>query len=74
MTVRPAHLLGVPGGTLETGDVADLVLFDPEEPWVVEASALASKSKNTPFENARLQGRVLRTVVAGRTVYEYSGR
>ena len=72
LSTRPAQLLGLPGGSLAEGAPADLVLFDPGAPWVVEASALSSRAKNTPFENARMQGRVLRTVVAGRSVYEYA--
>lgn len=71
MSTKPARLLGLPGGTLEPGSPADLILFDPDAPWVLDAAKLKSKSKNTPFDQARLQGRVLRTVVAGRTVYAY---
>ena len=72
MSTRPAELLGLPGGRLEKGQPADLVLFDPDEPWVLDKKTLHSKSKNTPFDEARLQGRVLRTFVAGKTVYEYA--
>ncbi len=71
MSTAPARLLGLEGGTLRRGGPADLVFFDPDAPWVVEREKLASRSKNTSFENARMQGRVLRTVVAGRTVYGY---
>ncbi|MFC5069165.1 dihydroorotase [Flaviflagellibacter deserti] len=72
MSTRPAELLGLPGGRLEKGQPADLVLFDPDEPWVLDKKTLRSKSKNTPFDEARLQGRVFRTFVAGKTVYEYA--
>jgi dihydroorotase len=72
MSTGPAKLLGLPGGRLAIGAPADLVLFDPDAPWVLDAPALKSKSKNTPYDQARLQGRVLRTVVAGRTVYAYA--
>jgi dihydroorotase len=72
MSTRPAALLGLSGGHLEVGAPADLIVFDPEAPWVLEAATLKSKSKNTPFDQARFQGRVLRTVVAGRTVYTYA--
>jgi len=72
LSLRPAKLLGLPGGRLETGAVADLVLFDPDEPWVLDRDDLKSKCKNSPFDEARLQGRVHRTLVAGRTVYEYA--
>ena len=71
MSTRPAELLGLPGGRLEKGQPADLILFDPDEPFVLDPADLHSKSKNTPFDEARLQGRVLRTLVAGKTVYEY---
>lgn len=73
MTSNPARLLGLPSGQLTKGAPADLVLFDAEEPWVVNKDLLRSRSKNTPFDEARMQGRVLRTVVAGETVYEYAG-
>lgn len=72
MTTRPAELLGLPGGALAVGAPADLILFDPDAPWVLDARALRSKSKNTCFDEARFSGRVLRTVVAGRTVYAYA--
>ncbi len=71
MSTRPAELLGLPGGTLRPGSPADVVVFDPDAPWVLDRADLKSKCKNTPFDEARLQGRVVRTIVAGRTVYEY---
>jgi dihydroorotase len=71
MSTRPAALLGLPGGSLRTGTPADVVVFDPDAPWVLDRAELKSKCKNTPFDKARLQGRVTRTIVAGRTVYEY---
>ena len=51
---------------------ADLVLIDLEMPWTVEPDQLCSKSKNTPFDGARLEGRALVTFVAGRPVYHYA--
>jgi dihydroorotase len=72
MSTRPAEILGLPGGRLDKGSAADLILFDPDEPFVLNPSTLHSKSKNTPFDEARLQGRVLRTLVAGKTVYAYA--
>lgn len=73
LTINPARLLGLHSGRLAKGAIADLVLFDPGEPWVVNKDLLRSRSKNTPFDEAKMQGRVLRTVVAGKTVYEYAG-
>ena len=69
MTCHPAKLLDIPGGILKPGEPADLVLFDPNKPWIVTPDKLRSKSKNTPFENRRLQGQVLRTIVGGETVF-----
>jgi dihydroorotase len=72
LTVNPASLLGLEGGHLALGAPADLILLDLDAPWVVEPDDLRSKSKNTPFDGARLQGRVLLTLVAGRIVYNYA--
>jgi dihydroorotase len=71
MTITPAKLLGLPSGRLEKGAPADLLLFDLNQQWVVDREALHSRSKNSPFDESTLQGRVLRTVVAGETVYQY---
>ena len=71
MTINPAKLLGLPGGRLEKGAPADLLLFDPGQPWVVDREQLRSRSKNSPFDEQKLQGRVLKTMVAGRMVYQY---
>ena len=71
MSTRPAELLDLPCGTLRPGSPADVVVFDPDAPWVLDRADLKSKCKNTPFDEARLQGRVTRTIVAGRTVYEF---
>jgi len=71
MSTRPAELLGLAGGTLRPGSPADVVVFDPDAPWVLDPAELKSKCKNTPFDEARLLGRVVRTIVAGRTVYEF---
>lgn len=71
MTINPAKLLGLPSGRLEKGAPADLLLFDPGQPWVVDREQLRSRSKNSPFDEQKLQGRVLKTMVAGRMVYQY---
>jgi dihydroorotase len=71
MSTRPAELLGLPGGTLRSGAPADVIVVDLDMPWVLDPAELKSKCKNTPFDEARFSGRVVRTIVAGRTVYEY---
>jgi len=69
VTFAPATLLDLPGGRISKGAPADLVLCDLNAPVVIHADQLLSKSKNSPFDGRRLQGKVVRTVVDGRTVY-----
>jgi dihydroorotase len=69
VTCAPADLLGLPSGRIARGAPADLVLCDLNAPVVIDADKLISKSKNSPFDGRRLQGRVLRTLVDGRTVF-----
>jgi dihydroorotase len=69
LSTGPAKLFGLEGGSLKPGAPADLVLVDLDEPWVVREADIRSRSKNTCFEGARLQGKVLQTMVAGRTVF-----
>lgn len=69
MSFNPAARFGLPGGRLAVGAPADLVLFDADAPFVLDRTKLNSKSKNTPFDGARLQGRVLSTYVGGDCVY-----
>src|SRR5712692_8841422 len=71
MSSAPAEILGLPGGTLRPGSPADVIVLDLDAPWVLDPDELKSKCKNTPFDEAKMQGRVVRTIVAGRTVYEY---
>jgi dihydroorotase len=70
MTLRPAEILRLPQGRLKIGAPADLIRFDPEEPYVLDPAKLRSRCKNTPFDEARMEGRVKLTLVAGETVYE----
>ena len=70
LTSRPATLMKLNAGRLLPGAPADLMLFDPDIGWKVTDEKLHSKSKNSPFDGRPVQGRVLRTVVDGRTVYE----
>jgi len=69
LSVNPARVLGVPGGSLATGRPADLTILAPDAPVTVRASALRSKSKNTPFDGWTLRGGVAATMVGGRVVY-----
>nr|WP_223115768.1 dihydroorotase [Paracoccus amoyensis] len=69
MSLNPAKRLGLPSGRLARGAPADLVLFNPDAPFVLDRFKLLSKSKNTPFDGARMEGRVLGTWVAGNRVF-----
>lgn len=69
MTCNPARLLGLESGALEPGRPADLVVFDPEAPWIVDSKKFRSKSKNSPFDERPLQGHAVRTIVDGHTVF-----
>ena len=68
-SLNPARRLGLATGRLAADAPADLVLFDPDAPFQLNRFELQSKSKNTPFDDARLQGKVLGTWVAGKRVY-----
>lgn len=70
LSLGPARLLGLPGGRLAPGAPADLVLFDPDAPFVLDRATLRSRSRNTPYDGRRMQGRVLATWVGGRPVFE----
>ena len=70
LAFNPAQRFGVPGGHMRVGAPADLVLFDPDVPYVLDRFTLRSKSKNTPFDGQRMQGRVEKTWVAGNIVFE----
>ncbi|MCA8881430.1 MAG: dihydroorotase [Rhodobacteraceae bacterium] len=69
LALNPARRLGLEGGRLTPGAPADLVLFDPDAPFVLDRATLQSKSKNTPFDGAKMQGRVAGTWVGGRRVF-----
>ena len=70
LTVNPARLLGLDRGTLSSGAIADVTIIDPEHAWVYDRNASFSLSRNTPFHGMSLRGRALRTIVAGRTVWD----
>lgn len=70
LSLAPAQLLGLEAGRLAEGAPADLVLFDADRPWRIDADRFHSKSRNTPFDRRPVQGRVQMTAVDGRIVYE----
>ncbi len=72
MTYKAADIIHVPGGRLQKGQVADLVLIDLETEWTIDPSQFTSKSKNSPFVGHPVKGRAVRTVVSGETVYTLS--
>ena len=69
MSTRPAEILGLPGGRLSVGAPADLIRFDPDEPFILDPASLRSRCRNTPFDAARMEGRVKLTLVAGRIAH-----
>ena len=71
LTYRPADILGIEAGRLKKGAPADLVVFDPDIAGRIEPDKFRSKSKNSPFENHPVEGRVLRTVVDGRSIFTH---
>lgn len=72
MTSRPADILGLASGCLAVGAPADLIVFDPDYPWIVAEKELVSRSRNTAFEGARMQGAVMHTFVAGKPVFSHA--
>jgi dihydroorotase len=65
MSTAPAKILGIPGGTLAPGAVADVTVIDPQAAWTCELGKLRSRSRNTPFAGRALRGRAMLTIVAG---------
>ena len=70
MSTAPAAVFGLPGGTLEPGAPADVVIFDLTDSWTVDPTAFCSKSRNTPFAGRALTGRATLTLVAGKIVHQ----
>jgi dihydroorotase len=69
LSSTPASLFGLPGGKLAKGAPADLVVFDPTFAWKIDRADFWSKTKNSPFDERPVQGRVMATIVGGRTIY-----
>lgn len=70
LTLNPATILGLPGGNIGIGEIADLIIVDPEPHWICAASNFISKGKNTAFEGWDFRGRVTHTLVDGNVVYQ----
>ena len=70
LTHKPAEILNLPAGTLGTGRQADITLFDPDQAYVVDPNRFVGKSRNCPWNGMRLRGRILRTIVAGKSVWD----
>ena len=70
LTESPAKVFGIKGGSLDIGYPADIAIFDLERPWVVKKEEIKSKSKNTAIENKKLQGKVIKTFINGKLVFE----
>lgn len=66
LSANPARIIGVEGGSLAEGAAADLVLFDPDAPWIIDGDRFAGQANNTPFDRMPTQGRVLKTIKGGR--------
>jgi dihydroorotase len=71
MSVAPARVFNLPGGTLRPGAVADVTVFDPAAQWTVDPTRFRSKGRNTPYAGQRLRGRAVYTVVDGRIIYRH---
>ena len=71
LTDAPARIVGLPAPTLKEGARADFVLVDPEARYRIDTAFLRSKSKNTPFLDRDVQGRVLLTVAGGQVAFEH---
>ena len=69
LTTTPARILGLNGGTLAKGAPADLVLIDPDHPFVLEEKMLHSRARNTAFEGRKFQGWAVMTFVDGERVF-----
>lgn len=69
MSYNPAKIIGIDKGDISEGKIADVVVINPDEEYVIDAKKFASKGKNTPFNGRKVQGRVKQTIVAGKIVY-----
>ena len=70
MSANPAKVLGMDKGCIGEGKVADIVITNPKEEYVIDVNEFASKGKNTPFNGRKVTGKVKYTILAGELVYE----
>lgn len=70
LTIEPARILGIEGGTLSVGKAADITVIDLNQEWVVDANQFKSKSRNTPFHGWTLKGRATTTILNGRITHQ----
>jgi dihydroorotase len=68
LSTNPAAILGVDGGSLADGAAADLMIFDPDAPWIINSDTFAGQAGNTPFDKMPTQGRVLHTIKGGQAL------
>ena len=70
VTLNPASILGLPGGRIDVGEIADLIIVDPETHWICKAENFVSKGKNTPFGGWDFRGSMTHTLIGGEIVYQ----
>ena len=70
LTLNPATILGLPGGKIDVGEVADLIIVDTDNHWICDPAKFISKGKNTPFGGWDFHGRVTHTLIDGKVVYQ----
>ena len=74
LTSGPAAILGLQSGSLSVGSVADLCIFDPEQPWTLDGDTWLSEGRNTPYWGQTMKGRVTQTFLGGARVFELNAR
>ena len=72
MSTKPSEIIKIKRGSLKKGFKADIVIFDKNKNIIIDKDKMSSKSKNTPFHGAKLKGKVIKTIVNGKTVYTSS--
>jgi len=72
ITSNPARILNIPRGSISKGDVADITIINPEYEWTYDVTASYSKSKNSPFDQRKLKGKAMTTIVGGKIIFEAS--